>query len=498
MWKCEDCDKEFKIEDKYQSHLKNSKNCKKYKYVLFNCKKCHYKTKNITNIIKHTENCKLNIIKKDYEKLYKIMNIENQLLKSIIKNNLQINLDNIIQYNENSFDIFENDFTIKIYDSKNNVKIINENSKIELVKEKKEVFRKPKYIETREEPTKEEKKLIIENIDKENNYNSNVSENFKELFAKIKENRNYNKYVTKIKKKRLFETNKLCLDKYIELLNSQINILTNIFKEKNYTKNKISDIISKNFLLPFEHKLVKYNTYYTLELNNDDIQYLTNLSYIPKNKDYIIFNIKSLLPKIYNIFSSTFTIQDNIKSLLINKYGFNNLIYLPLKTSEKSNDYFSYYTLYKIENDIRHWTMDCRLHNLTNDIINDLYPVLIKLFREYYYLVFNDNDYRVDYDKNSPVFNTECKQLLQNLNYLCDQRKCNRFLRDFIREKCKYTPTNKDKKNIQSDDLLLQRKYKKPYKHDLNILSLIEKLFDNIKPKDIMKFYENNFKEYEI
>ena len=502
MHECTDCYKKFKDIKKFENHKKVSINCKKYKNILFICEKCNFQTKGIKNINFHIENCNGEMSKNiNFKKLYEIQKIENSVLRNIIKKNLSIELSDVINYDKNIMNIYENNnFKINIHKKETeNIETIeySENLELEIKNNKKETYRKSKYIETRVEPTQEEKNDIIKEIDKENfkdNNNQNKN-NCDELFLEIRNNRIYSKTLIKIKNWRLKKTNYLNFENYIELIKLHISKLEEVFNSKKYNNKKIIQTISK-CLSPFELKLLQYGNYYLEEFNNDDIQYLSNILYKNINKDYTYFDSKKITSSLFNISSNIFTIQDNLKRILRNKYGFNNIIYLCPKKSD-TEDYYSYYTLTKIENGVRCWEMDCRLHKLTNNIINDLYLYLVEIFRKYYYCVFHDNEYRENFEDNSLIFISECKQLLQTITFICNQRNVNRFLRDFIKVNCEYKPTNMDKFNIYSDDTFLKKNYKKKYKHDLNIFTIIDKLFDNISSKQISNFYENNIKEHE-
>jgi len=502
MYECLDCYKKFKDIKKFEKHKAESINCKKYKDILFICEKCNFETKGIKNINFHIENC----IKSDthkninYKKMYEIKKLENTFLRGIISKNLSIELSEIIEYDKNIMNLYENDnFKIKIH-KKENIETLeySNNLELEITTNRKETYRKSKYIETRIEPTQEEKNNIIKEIDKDNVSNNNENKNnCDELFLEIRNNRIYTKTLNKIRNLRLKMTDYENYENYIELIKLHIKKLEEIFDFKKYNNKKIIQTISK-CLLPFELKLLQYGNYYLEEFNNEDIQYLSNILYKNINKDYIYFDYKKIINSLFNISSNIFTLQDNLKRIILNKYGFNNIIYLCPKKSDTNDDYFSYYTLTKIEKGIRCWEMDCRLHKLTNNIINDLYLYLIEIFRKYYYCVFHDNEYRENFEDNSPIFISECKQLLQTITFLCNQRNVNRFLRDFIKVNCEYKPTNMDKFNIYSDDTFLKKKYKAKYKHDLNVFTIIDKLFDNMTSKQISNFYENNIKEHEL
>ena len=500
MYECQDCFKKFKDIKKFEDHKDTSINCKKYKNILFICEKCNFETKGIKNINFHIENCNSEKSKNiNFKKLYEIQKLENGILRDIIKKNLSIEISEIIKYDKNTMDIYENNnFEINIHRKENVEKIeYTEKLHLEVKNIKKETYRKSKYIEIRNEPTQEEKNNMINEIDKENLLDNKENENdCEDLFLEIKNNRIYSKTLMKIKNWRLKKSNYLNFQDYIELIKLHISKLEEVFNNKKYNNKKIIQTISK-CLCPFELKLLEYGNYYLEEFNNDDIQYLTNILHQNVNKDYIFFDSKQITRSLFNICSNIFTLQDNLKRILKNKYSFNNIIYLCPKKGETNIDYYSFYTLTKIENDIRCWEMDCRLHKLTNTIINDLYLYLVEIFRKYYYCIFHDNEYRDNFEDNSPIFVTECKQLLQTITFLCNQRNVNRFIRDFIKENCEYKPTNMDKFNIYSDDPFLKKNYKTKYKHDLNIFTIIDKIFDNISSKQISNFYENNIKEHE-
>ena len=68
---CEYCLETFEDEECLKKHKRQSKNCLKYKDVLFVCKKCKYSTVGIKNIDSHIKTCK--VVKLDDNASYELL-----------------------------------------------------------------------------------------------------------------------------------------------------------------------------------------------------------------------------------------------------------------------------------------------------------------------------------------------------------------------------------------------------------------------------------------
>ena len=105
---CKFCETSVR-EDRLLKHQNESKQCKKYKGVIFSCKYCDFQTIGISNIEKHTSTCnsinktkeildEVNMTRKYIDQLYEELKTEklrNKLYKDIIKNKTDINPNDI-------------------------------------------------------------------------------------------------------------------------------------------------------------------------------------------------------------------------------------------------------------------------------------------------------------------------------------------------------------------------------------------------------------------
>jgi hypothetical protein len=168
-----------------------------------------------------------------------------------------------------------------------------------------------------------------------------------------------------------------------------------------------------------------------------------------------------------------------------------NIIFLDLKKN-KEDDYFSFYTLNKLVDNKRHWTMDCRLEDLTNHLMINLLPYLIKTFRKMYYDVFHDNMYRPYYTTENIILEYDCEQLVQNICLLANFYEFSNVLRDLVKTHNCYKKTTNDWFNIVTDDVLQKKSFKEKNKND-DYIDTIKLLFDDITIADCTSFYEKKF-----
>ena len=173
---------------------------------------------------------------------------------------------------------------------------------------------------------------------------------------------------------------------------------------------------------------------------------------------------------------------------MFNKYGFYNLVYVPVKNSTELDPY-SFYYLEQLRNDKRCWKMDCRLEETGNKIISNVKSFLVQIFRKIYLHIFNDNNYRKDYEKIIPAINQELDQLLQNILILSKPISFCNTLRDIVKEIATYIPTEKDKFNLYADDILQRKRYQA--KEKFEPYDILCDLFDCISTEEAVDFYRS-------
>ena len=192
----------------------------------------------------------------------------------------------------------------------------------------------------------------------------------------------------------------------------------------------------------------------------------------------------------FNYSCCLFTIKECFQLFLFNIYGFYNIVYVPNKKSTESDSY-SFYTLEKIENGKRFWSMDCRLEETSTNLSNTIKIYCINLYRNIYNNLFEDNYYRPDFFSKSTVSEYECGQLAQNILILSSIFKTSRILRRTVKDKATFKPTEKDKFNLLNDDKIQQKRFSE-INHDLEQetgISCIKQMFDGINNDDAIYFY---------
>lgn len=466
---CEYCCERF---NDITLHLERSIKCKKYKYITFSCEKCEIFIKGIDNLEKHLEYC--NPVNEDYEKLYNMEKNQKNMYKKMIEIYKQqpqqsSSLQPLMTVNENE-EIEENEDSQKKKSykyksvSKKSVKMSEETnvSKVDEIDKSFEIIKKS-----------------FRNIEE-------AKPVFDECFENIINSRaGYTKILETIKKTRMNIIGSMSYDDYKNLLISHNKVLTNIFETKNCVEKKIVQNISKS-LSPLDMRILLYNGYTTVPLDMDDIQKFKiclEIS-VPNHQVFAPFN-EEYIKHFQNYSSAVFSLKDNIERCLFNRYGFFNVIYLPLKKS-LDNDPFSFYILNKVEKNTKYWIMDCRLEELTNKIITNIRPYYIELFRKLYYDVFHDNEYRLNYSTTTTITENDCEQLIQNIFILSNPKKFCKYLRDIVKNKATYQATSYDKFNLSNDDFLQKKRFEK---NDFDVVETVKLLFDNITSEECVDLY---------
>ena len=343
------------------------------------------------------------------------------------------------------------------------------------IKDIKEVEEGIKEVEDAEEIEKEEvEEIEISETERKINDLNSYFNSFLQNKSRL-----YLKSLLDLKYKR---NNILPLVKYSEynnILKSQIKELDAYFKEKNIPDKKLHDTISQT-LSPIETRLLLYPGYWNHQLDGDDLERL-ELSLdneISRNTEYSPFIVKDLLCRLNNYSSCVTPLHKTLERCLIDKNGFESVVYYKTKKSTDEVPY-SFYILESIsKNGLKIWNMDCRMDNLASQIMLHLTPYFISVFKKIYLDLFHDNTYRKNFKNN--VMEFELEQILQNLCVLSVKKKMCITLMKIVKNNSTYTSTQKDKFNITSDDMFHRKKFLSEYDFREDLRSLFKNLFDEI------------------
>jgi hypothetical protein len=331
-----------------------------------------------------------------------------------------------------------------------------------------------------EKAEKEVKKIIYNNFDV--SYKENT-ESIEKLFKSIENNRAYSASLLAIKQIRRKLLGKLNLHEYTQLLKDHVEKLTIIFKNKTYSGKKISQIIKK-CLTPLDMRLITYKDYINTNIEIDDVnKFGLALDILVKHpKQFVPYDKQFFYTNIKNYGVALFEIEDCVKRFIINRYNYNNVVYVPKKNSIR-NDPYSFYTLETIKHK-RFWKMECRLEDFTQDFIDNIRPYCITLFRNIYRDIFHDNSYRSDYLSQAQIAEYDCEQLLLNIICLSKPIEMCKILQDIVKTNCILKSTELDKFNLYADDKLQQKRFSSANDSDKDICDIIKTIFDNISDDD--------------
>lgn len=555
---CEYCLDIFKTQNLLLKHSKNAKNCITYMDILFTCKKCNYKTVGIKNIDKHiventcidkiyNDNINDYIIDEDsidgnmqnnisesnnykLENALKIEKIKNIIYKSIIEQNIPIKLDNILNENEHVVNIFEcglNNIGIHIFkNAKGDIYVktdlkdketkqfieqhspyISDHDSIDNNEKNIKSFKsykifKSNCIELASEPVK----IILDNkirevdIDIYNIKRSFITIDqakiiFKKCFEEIKNNRTYIKYIDEIRKTRIKLLGTLLVTEYIQILNDQVKMLENILVDKGHNPKKITNVISKS-LNSLDSRLLLYGNYFDIPMDIEEVsKFRICLDLSIKLYNYHTpFNFTDSIKSFFNYGTVLSSVKMCIEMYLINRYGFNNIVYIPLKQSSEEDPY-SFYILENVIKDKRYWKMDCRLVDLSDSIISNIKPYLINIFKKIYQDIFSDNDYRENYYTKTEITGNDFEQLLCNIFTLSDTFKFYNIMRNIIKKNATYIPTENDKINIFGDDLIIKKRFS-TIKESIDKTDIVKSIFDNITNEQAVDLYRSKISSF--
>ena len=201
-----------------------------------------------------------------------------------------------------------------------------------------------------------------------------MRKSFQETFEKLKSSRVYTKILEDLSKKRSSIFPRMSLTAYENLVTEHVKTIEDIFRAKNYNDKKSINIIFKG-LTPLESRLISYYGYTQSHLEIDEIQKLDIVLDLEKQipKEYVTYDSVKFFNCFYNYGLVLFSVKKNIERYLFNRYGFHNVIYLPMPKNTEDDPY-SFYILDKISKEKRYWKMDCRLEDLSGNLSFNILP----------------------------------------------------------------------------------------------------------------------------
>lgn len=507
--KCQGCYSLFLSERFLLHHQKTANYCFKHKNIIFTCDKCLYTTKGMKNILSHqdlctapepTKNCldpfinykeQISELKEKNQELEKQNNVEkikNKILTNIIEKNTNISLDDDVSLTEqdnkyvNTRKASSSHFaTIEEKPTTKKPSFRSIKSSIDLIDETSSLIKQSEYAKNVEEFEQEKLSKFL-NIEDINQFFNQM----KEYIENDNDKDNIEKYLTDFQKYRYRIFGKMSLEEYIIFLREQISKLETFLKSTKLRKQQINKHISKS-LTGLESHLLQHNNYYNTDIDTDGVFMLKETielhTYSPK--EYVPFDINKIINSFYNYGLALFTLKENIQIHLINKYGYNNIIYLPMPKSNPKDPH-NFYFLVETKKNNRYWNLDCRLENLTNNLTSRLLPYLIDIYRKIYKDIFKDNQYRDINSSKIPILHNDCQQLLENILLLAQPTKFSIMVRTLIMEKICYKPSINDKFNLYSDDGIQRKKFKEyEQQKKTNITQTLNQVFDNITSEQI-------------
>ena len=162
-----------------------------------------------------------------------------------------------------------------------------------------------------------------------------------EAYNLIGESRVCIKTVNIIKKTHRSIMNITSYNEYFKILNHNIKKFHKVLKHKEYSEKKIETTVI-NCLNPIDLRILFHPNYIKNGLEIDEIQEFKECVFKSINypEKYIPFDINFEL--FFNFGSVLITVKDMLKKYFFNKYGYYNLIYVPIKQSIDTDPYSFY------------------------------------------------------------------------------------------------------------------------------------------------------------
>ena len=302
---------------------------------------------------------------------------------------------------------------------------------------------KIQYLESRLNPPKEQP-IKTQTVILNNTFGNQPAsdEYFEKTYDQILTTKKYNQLLREIKQKRRSRFKHGDLGEYKKLLRSNLSCLKKVLDDKNVTNKKVSKIIKTHFT-SFDLRILRYDGYINLEPDGSILRELDLVLSYKKQPDCFSFDCINL---ILNYSCCVLPIKTLIKILFVQKEP----IYAYM--GKRKQDPYQFYYLQKIDKGLCYWNMDCRTIDFCNEFYEKVSSYLILVFRKNYKEIYCDNIYRKDFLENMLGLTSECKQILQNLKQISNNKKLIQLVQNVILEHNTLKIRQKDILNLTSDD----------------------------------------------
>ena len=320
-----------------------------------------------------------------------------------------------------------------------------------------------------------------------------IKAELEKLFNDLVSSRAYTNIISSIKTNRMFHLANMNLKEYISQLTTDISRIRAIFTQKEFDTKKINSIVAR-VLTPLDYRLVFYDGFEKLHIENDQIERLRttlqNCANYPKCSTP--FDDNHFINYFMSFNSIFFDLKFMLETYINNPHGYKSIVYIETKAEDLLG--FAYYILHKVDSSkVKYWTLDRRLESLTRDISQNIKQYLVSMFRKIYKSCYGHNKLTDTFKTKYPVLEIDSVVLLNNLFLAVDEPRLNELLRTTIKNTSLYTASTSDRFDKITDDKAQYADFKMLKLSDSDKISLVLSLFDDLDEKRAIAFY-NEYK----
>ena len=424
---CEFCGSKFKEQRYLSRHLTEGKECRKLRGILFACLRCGgFHTTKFGELQKHLEDC---------------------------------------QVDGRISDVMEN-YQCKIETLTQRVKYLEEILQ-------KGSFKRPTPVVIKIDKEERRQKILDETF---GNSSEDIVKRISSEYELAKTAKKYNSYLKTAKRLRRIIFKNGDLDFYTLTVESNIQKLVEILEDKKFTGKKIRKIMRQHFTA-LDLRLVRYDEHEQLAADGSLLKELSLvLSCVPKPK---FFDKNKFIQSFLNYSLILFPVENILKRELIS----DNPTYV-FMGDPSSNRPFEFYSLSVETVSVKKWIMDSRMGVLVPELRAHLLPYLVKIFRELFFTIYNDNNYREDWLGNLQGLEHDCKQIVKNILVISNTKLFSKICRNIVIKNNHHIKEDKDILNLTRQDPIhnVEPNETKEYIH---------RLFDDISKEEIGRLVGN-------
>jgi hypothetical protein len=308
--------------------------------------------------------------------------------------------------------------------------------------------------------------------------NAENEKKLNELFSALVQNiqtkstNSHNSILCEIRQLRFAKLELAGVHEFIKTVQTHLQKIKTIFAKKGFSEAKIINNILPISFSPLEYRILMLDNLQKQTLEPDEICKFKSCLLISYPQEFSPFRLENFTNFLLTYAIAFTSLQDLVNSFFSHSL---NIIFVQHQPEED----FAFYTLQNVsEGEIKHWSMDCRLENLTLDMSEIIINYCVELFRNLYKKCLGTNNHVFGYVQKCSVLEFECEQLLETIFTACNFHKLNRLFQNSVNFYA--YDSSFDRFDLKKEDRNQLENFKSYAITSETIENILHRLFDDI------------------